>query len=349
MKILHIIISLKNGGAENLLVDLVNLQVKKNNVSIIIIKDEIENSLLARINSNVKIISINRKSSKKRLKNLIKLNFCYLLAKPDVVHFHNPLVLRNILFKKLYKKIITVHDVGLSSKYYKYFNKLIAISNIVKKDIKLRSQFDSEVVYNGINFNMIEMKKDFILKQNIKILQVSRLIHQKKGQDLLIKTVYNLLKKEDTKIDIQLYFIGEGGSLEYLEDIANRYEINKNVHFMGNKSREYIYKNLKNYDILVQPSRYEGFGLTILEGVCAKLPVIASNIDGPNELKNILKNLFLFEVDNEKSLEFEIRRVIQLFELNKIKSVCENNYSYLIQNFSINRTVENYNYIYKSL
>jgi len=56
------------------------------------------------------------------------------------------------------------------------YDKLIAISNIVKKDVKFRSQFDSEVVYNGINFNIIEMKEDFIPKQKIIILQMSNII-----------------------------------------------------------------------------------------------------------------------------------------------------------------------------
>ena len=56
------------------------------------------------------------------------------------------------------------------------------------------------------------------------------------------------------------------------------------VVFEGLKDQSWVYQNLCNYDLFIQPSRYEGFGLTVAEAIAAKVPVLVSNIEGPLEI-----------------------------------------------------------------
>lgn len=56
------------------------------------------------------------------------------------------------------------------------------------------------------------------------------------------------------------------------------------VIFEGLKEQAWIYENLCRYDLFIQPSRYEGFGLTVAEAISAKVPVLVSNIEGPLEI-----------------------------------------------------------------
>ena len=72
--------------------------------------------------------------------------------------------------------------------------------------------------------------------------------------------------------------------MKYLTELADKLGLTNYVTFLGLCDREYIYSHLKDYDLLVQPSLYEGFGLTIVEALAAGIEVLVSDIDGPLEI-----------------------------------------------------------------
>ena len=170
----------------------------------------------------------------------------------------------------------------LARSLYKYSN-LIAISEAVRKEIKNVYQLDAKVIYNGIKVeNVVSVQSTKKNSNNFRIVQVSRLQHEKKGQHILLEAISILIKKGILNISID--FIGEGPSEKYLKQLASDLNINEYVNFLGNKDRNYIYKNLCEYDLLVQPSLYEGFGITIIEAMAAGIEVLVSDIDGPLEI-----------------------------------------------------------------
>ncbi len=65
MDIVHLTFSLETGGAENLLIDIVNEQSKTDRVSVFVINNRIDLSMIERINSNVKIYPLNREPGNK--------------------------------------------------------------------------------------------------------------------------------------------------------------------------------------------------------------------------------------------------------------------------------------------
>ena len=115
-----------------------------------------------------------------------------------------------------------------------------------------------------------------------KIVQVSRLMHEKKGQHILIQAVNKLIRQGYNQI--RLDFIGDGSSCKYLESLVKELDIKEYVRFLGNKDQSYIYEHLCDYNLFVQPSIYEGFGLTVTEAMAAKIPVLVSEKQGPLEI-----------------------------------------------------------------
>ena len=67
---------------------------------------------------------------------------------------------------------------------------------------------------------------------------------------------------------------------------------------------------LSESDIFVLPSRYEGFGIAIVEAMMAKIPVIASDLDG--SAREILEGGYgyLFDVGNDKKLADLLEQII---------------------------------------
>lgn len=76
--------------------------------------------------------------------------------------------------------------------------------------------------------------------------------------------------------DTHLAIIGEGKEEHSLREAASRLGISNRVHLLGWRTRAQQY--VKAFDIWTMPSLREGLGLALLEGMCGRLPVIASDI-----------------------------------------------------------------------
>jgi glycosyltransferase involved in cell wall biosynthesis len=111
---------------------------------------------------------------------------------------------------------------------------------------------------------------------------------------------------------------------------------------MGNKTREFIYKELKNYHLLVQPSLFEGFGLTVVEGIASKIPVLVSNIDGPMEIIENGKYGFYFKSGDAYSCADKIYDIIINYHTDRINCKINESFNYAKVNFNIQETAINY-------
>lgn len=341
MKILHLIWSFSTGGAETMLVDIMNEQSKCEEIHLIIVNNIYNKGVLDNISKQVKVHFINRKPGSRNLIPILKLNILISKIKPDIIHCHN-FEMVQILFRKLIhsKIFLTVHGIGVSVKYHSKYDKIFAISKAVQKDIKMNSGLDASLVYNGINFDRMKRKEDYNFDL-FHIVQVSRLDHNKKGQDILIKALNILVNKKNLK-NIHVDFIGEGKSLEYLTELVSKYNLDEYVEFLGLKDREYIYDHLKDYNLLVQPSIYEGFALTVIEGFAAGLPVLVSNIHGPMEIIQSGKFGYYFQVSNEEDCADKILMIMHEYEKKDFKDKMEINYEFAKNQFDVRITAKNY-------
>jgi len=339
MNIVHLIYSLNTGGTETMLVDIANEQAKTETVSIIIVNKSINESIADKISKNIKVYRINRKPGSRNPIKIFKVNLLLKKINPDVIHCHNHTLINLIQTPLKAKKFLTVHDIGYPVINFKKYHKLFAISNSVKNDILSNGNFNVQIVYNGIHTELLKKKENCKLKNTFKIVQVGRLDHEKKGQHILIKALAQL-KRNHPEIHFKLDFIGEGASSNYLQKIVQDNGLSKEVFFQGNKSRTYVYENLCKYDLLVQPSIFEGFGLTVAEAMAAKVPVLVSNIHGPMEIINNGKYGAYFETENVHDCTKKIEYIIDNYA--EYIKIAEQALEYCQNNFSIISTARNY-------
>ena len=158
---------------------------------------------------------------------------------------------------------------------------------------------------------------------------------------MIIITIKELIKD----FNLHLTFIGDGISKLYLEEFVKKNSLDKNVSFLGNYSREKIYDTLKDYDLLVQPSRHEGFGLTVVEGIFARIPILVSNIDGPFEIIKQGEYGHFFKKDDVNSLITSIKNIIKKTDI-EINAELEEAFNYAKENFDVKKTATNYLNLY---
>lgn len=347
-KIVHINFSFTVGGTENLLIDLLNNQAPVFSVYLIIVNKHYSETLLQQLHPKVKVIRINRIPASRDYLKIVRLNMLITGINPHIIHCHNPNIIK-VLFTQRYKTILTVHDVNIETENLQKFGTLVAISKAVKDDVMAKNKKCQEVniVHNGIDFNRIPVKTTRTSDNSFKILQVSRLIHEKKGQDILLKAIRQLVNKHGKSIE--LYLIGSGKSRNHLENLIQEYQLQNLVFILADKDRSWIYPNLKNFDILVQPSRYEGFGLTVVEGMAARLPVIASDLDGPREILANGRFGYLFESGDVDGLTKNILNVMEQYTNGTIESQVDMAYQHGVKNFSLNNMLKGYGDVYQHL
>ncbi len=341
MKIVHVICSLCTGGAELLLIDIVRCQSQAgHDVSLVIINNMYEDELCHRIPPEVRTVFVNRPQGSRNPWWIAKYNFALRRLKPDVIHFHHDAAVGMLLpgFVDAYKAV-TIHDTGIELSHYHKVDRVLAISDAVKADLSTRYGINALTVYNGINTGCIsKAPKRQLQAGHLSVLQISRLDAEKKGQDLLINAV-PALKKEGYGLTVD--FIGDGESYGMLKDMTKTLGLEDSVRFLGNKPRDYVYTHLADYDLLVQPSRYEGFGLTIAEGMAAKIPVLVSDIEGPLEVIGGGRYGHSFTSGSVDSLVSKIKLIYDNYD--KVMDVAQNDaYDHCLSNFSVETTARKY-------
>lgn len=344
MRIAHILWSLGTGGAENMIVDIANEQAETNTVSLFVINDWIEKYILQRICPKVHLYLLRRKPGSHNPWPILKLNFLLAKFHPDIIHTHS-FQLISLIYYPWAKKVRTIHNTYNNPIEYPRFELLISISKAVK-DFTEAQGFESLEIDNGINTKKIRHERDLPFNDDcLHIVQVSRLAVGQKGQDILIKALSILANT--MKVDnFVMHFIGDGDDAELLENLAKDVRIDKKVIFEGKKSQRWIYEHLCNYDFFIQPSRYEGFGLTVAEAMAAKVPILVSNIEGPMEIIEEGRFGMYFKSEDVD----DCARQIKLFiDSGRNDKQIEAAYKHVLTHYDVSITAKKYLEAYQSL
>lgn len=213
-----------------------------------------------------------------------RLNKIIRRFEPDTIHLHSAAMFKYLDLQQRRLCNVTLHALcnKPNTDHIGKIPKVFAISQSVADDLKRKKHVESIVNPNGINPELISFSAKKTANKRLRIVQVSRLDHPKKGQHLLILAGKLLVDRGYTNFTID--FIGGGPSLNYLEKMVRENGMNEIVRFLGMKDQQYIYDHLCEYDLFVQPSVYEGFGLTVAEAMAAKVPVLVSSGQGPEEV-----------------------------------------------------------------
>ena len=198
--------------------------------------------------------------------------------------------------------------------------RIIAVSTEIKKIIREKLCIcDSKIIVikNGIILNNSKEKQDrkndlFEASNALKILAVGRLTHQK-AMEVLVKATVNLIENE--KKDFMVIIVGEGTQRKILEDMIKEFHIGDYIKLVG--IRNDVIDLMKEADIFVLPSRYEGLSIAMIEAMAHGLPIIASDAPG---IKTYIKsgiNGLLFPIEDHKALSKQIQKIAEDNELRK--------------------------------
>lgn len=192
----------------------------------------------------------------------------------------------------------SIFKLAFKTSYY-FFNKVVCISEAIKVDLiencgfKFKSKL--QVIYNPHNvaeiekLALIEIESlaEVELFKNDVILFLGRMSAQKAPWHLI--KAFSLLENIDNKIKLVLIGDGDNAITNYLKELINKLNIEKNVVFLGRKSNPYQY--LKRAKILALSSYYEGTPNVIVEAIATETPIVSSNCtDGIIELMSQNEN-----------------------------------------------------------
>ena len=202
-------------------------------------------------------------------------------------------------------------NVNFAKKIYDKFDKVFVVSNEGKDKLInfLPSLKDkTEVFFNIISCKMIEkmsyegkgFSDDF---DGTRILTVGRL-SKEKGQDLIIPV---LKKLKENGYKVRWYCIGDGPAKKEYEKLVDKLNIKDDFIFLGSKLNPYTY--MKECNIYVQPSKHEGYCITLGEARCFNNPIVTTNFTGANE-QIVNENTGLVCEINEEEIYKAIKKLL---------------------------------------
>lgn len=275
------------------------------------------NYSISKITNN---ISYYYKYISKNIRN-IEEDYDLAVAYAGPMDFITYFVLNKIKAKKKVQWIhFDITKIGFNKKFaeknYKKFDKIFVVSEEGKeKLINLIPALNNKVeaFFNIISCNLIENmsknEKGFDDSFNgVRILTVGRL-SKEKGQDLTINVLARL---KNEGYNIKWYCIGDGPEKDNYKQIINNLNIENDYILLGSKLNPYPF--MKYCDIYVQPSRYEGYCITLGEARCFDNPIVTTNFTGAKEqIKNEVTGLICDT--SEEGIYKSVKRLLDDKEL----------------------------------
>lgn len=272
----------------------------------------------------------------------------------NIIHCHHRMA---VFYAKLipgkhiiiYNNHTIYSDKALFSKIILKGINIIADGEMAKKNVtEFFGVKDSgiQIIYNAVDDYQGEYKcvKDILHdKEQGKFIVVnSARLHPQKGMNYFIDAAKILVNQ---KCNISFYIVGDG---ELKTELLKQVKINNlenHVHFLGYRSD--IKNVLKQCDLLVLTSIYEGLPLTPMEAFSVKKCVVATDIDGTREVVQDGYNGILVETKNPQSIAEGIKKLYMDRDL--MSKYSENAYKCFKNKFSLIQFSEKYMKYYSSL
>ena len=302
---------------------------------------------------------------------IIKIKKLLKQIKPDVTYLHSSkagaigriALAFNFKTKILYNAHGWYFNAQISNKkkkMYALIEKILAIKtdkiiNISKNEYesalknKIASPKKMCIIENGIDFTKfvdcerrrIETRKKYNIKENDIVIGVVGRISEQKDPITSTKAFNSIHNKfSNTK----MMFVGDGDLRQKITEYARQNNTENDIIITGwvNNVEKYI----PAFDIAILPSKWEGFGLVLIEYMACDKPMIASNVGGiPNIITNN-ENGFLIEPTNNDELTEKIERIINNKEIQQ--KFIEKNKEYR-KKYDIKNVIRKHEEIFKNI
>lgn len=223
---------------------------------------------------------------------------------------------------------------------------VIAISKAIYNRFSSDFGEKTTLVYNGINHHedTVRYHQDSITCHNILIVGA---IAKDKGQFEAVKSINNIVRCNEYP-NIKLNIVGGIIDNDYYSEM-NEYIVSNNLNdhiiFWGYNTDLSEFR--RNNRIVLICSKFEAFGRVTVEAMLAKQLVIGANTGGTIEIIDNFKTGILYEQGNENDLAEKI--IYALKNESEVERIIENGYEDAISKFTIERTADEINELYKKI
>lgn len=366
MKILHIIIGLGNGGAENTLFKISS--TKKNAYLHEVISLTRNKSLLSKFKkNNIKVYFLNFAKYSLNIFQIIKLILLIKKINPQLIcswMYHAIFI--SILIKNFFKKknIWLIRHGNFNKKYTK--KTTLFLKNIIKKfsscadhiiycshsSKKIHTEYgfsnlNAKVIVNGVDINKFKFNKKFKIKlreelkipKNYFVIGMVGRYHPQKNHEQL----FRVLKKEKIKeINIAIVLIGKDIK-KIKSQIINQ---NKKHKFYFINERHDIHKFYSLFDLHLSTSSFgESFPNVLIESMACKIPTIASNLSDNKKILNNKK--MIFSINDDEDLASKIISIVNLYNKKRIRYLTSTLSDRVVQFYSLEKMLNNYELVFK--
>ena len=335
IKITFVINNLSGGGAERILVNLLN-NINQTKIQPTLFLFEKQGSYLQDLNKDI-LIKYARLSKEGKLGKIEKLKRVLLRGSIGVSSLTKAIEDQDLVVAFLEKGVTyltyeacrrankpcyawlhnniedsfgEIHKV-LSQFVYKRINKVICVSKecedlAIQKFPFLHGKI--KTIYNPIDLDNIIKKSlepcNFNLPKGVNIVAIGRLTEQK-GFDILLKSFEHIAKKYDS---LNLIILGEGEQRTKLEELVRDLELKEKVYLPGFVDNPYAI--LKKSDIFVLSSRYEGLPTVLIEALTLNKKIVSTRCSGASEI--LLDGVCgkLVDINDIDALSFAIEDVL---------------------------------------
>jgi len=340
-KILFAIPTLGGGGAERVLVNLVNsLDNSKYEITVFALFDGGVNKQY--LNSNIRYKSFFKKLFRGNI-HLLKLfssNLLYKLLIKDefdiaISYLEGPTtrIISGCPFTrtKLINWVhIEIHDKKMLLQSYRSYSELIRsykkFNRTVFVSMTAKIAFDKsfpdintnkEVIYNTVDYSKIISNADETISDleidndKINLVSVGRYTHQK-GYERLLMIIKELANQ---KKNVHLYLIGIGELEDEYIKIIKEQNLERYVTLVGFKTNPYKY--VKSCDLFVCSSYSEGFSTAVTESLIVGTPVVTTLCSGMEELLGYNNEYGIITDNNDDALYEGIKSLVEDLDLLK--------------------------------
>jgi glycosyltransferase involved in cell wall biosynthesis len=366
INILQLIGSFTSGGAENMVVNLVN-GLAEDTFNVILSARAAGPAARGLINGN-KVVII-EKNSTVDISYLLKLIRLIKKYRIDIIHSHMfGANMYGFLAAKLSgaKIIQTVHGMDcLNSKkrmiayrlMHRFIDKIVTVSESLRVEFLKYTKVNQEKVFtihNGIDINKYSVSDGYINKRAqlhlppaCPVIGAVGNIKHVKGYDTLILAAAGVIERYP---EARFLIVGETVKKHEqekmrLDNLIKKLGLGNNVQFMG--YREDIYEILPVFDVYVLPSRSEGQSLALLEAMASGRSIVATDVGGnPLLIKHGISGI-LTPAEDHVSLGQQIIRVLD--DKNFAAELGKNAREDAVRRFSVENMAAGYDDLYKSI
>ncbi len=323
LNVIQIMAGDEEGGLENHFIEMSNALTARCNVTTIA-----HAKYARRLRADVKHISIDLSKPRLHPGNLIKVATVIRQSNPQIIHAHASKAGSIVALCKPFlsaKTVATVHNIKKHIRFLSAYDLAIGVSKTVRDTLPCPNKIS---IYNGVNWDAERVTvtppeyEQFAESQSPIVAAIGRLVPAK-GFDLLIAAW-------ESKFGY-LFVVGDGPERGSLEALVAARGLAENVFLIGHKVSALDY--IGAADLVVIPSRNEGFSYVFAEALLEKTPVISTDVPIPNE---VLPKQYICAIKNVEAIHLLLTTALS--NVNRLEQSFAPLFDYAEKNLTLARS-----------